>query len=966
MIGDRGLTTSMFGWLTRNDGARIGRAKRRLKSSRASVFSEFALVIPIVVMVCSALIEIVGFWDAQIMANHAAWTVGRIAMVRGKDGMEYWGALSKKAKAGVTSESMPQSLQAALEPVNKALGVANVFNNRANLATMFLMSTCGIGYYGGTPGKTLSSGLNALIDGGVDALTKGLPDVIVGSVTNAVCDITLPSIVGGGSLGLSEIVQNLVGKVVKEIVDAAITPITDALSKLLKDAINAILGENGIKLDKLLASDTVGARRTRQIYGAASRIARAHARAEKAKEEKKGDVSEVVTIEDLDDQEDYYLFTLNGIMGRLVYPQVVDEEAKSDGFFVTGAHGWPPNNQGLAMIHVKIDWPYEYGWLFPVVSGYGEASAPPVATGHAMVFPQPDIENENLYSEGAKAYEQGSYVNGLNSSIFDDIVKDMKEYLKKVQFCMRYRICEDSITFKSGPFHWGDVYYWKYIPELKELWPFNAAKGGSYPVGGDYAKCWKELTGSTDQSPSEDNLKERLSGYRGKEYFYWDGSYHKRYGTSLCYARGNAGLAEWYEGREETYWEYGGMHKRREELSAGLTYNNSTTNLYVRYVPNLSKLLDDWLEDHWLHYFMYKSTLRDEMRKVERGEMQLSELLDELRDRYLPASLYRKLKRSLKKEIEKAEENPDEGSTRYSFNNAYADNQYAITAACGQDISAGTLYDAIVAFAEKNKVNVHNIVKWQSGIDLASWKTLDMEVHQAAKTADGSFAVIMNLLEKEIAEIRDALDEKKVSGGDPEDPVFDMDDKEALENPEEAKSKAQAKWNKKKEELRGVLAQIDAAAVRLRNQWTTYRNAVSNFKNERAKCANEYFSYACIKALIAAKSLSVFEQDADTFSIPANAMPYNIYNGTTQMLAAIKAYQEKLDASYRLEAEYGSILGSSSAKSAKKGGLTLEDLVGKGGDVKEDTPGNLSPGCDDGDIIKKDRQTFEGGVWRWK
>ena len=193
-----------------------------------------------------------------------------------------------------------------------------------------------------------------------------------------------------------------------------------------------------------------------------------------------------------------------------------------------------------------------------------------------------------------------------------------------------------------------------------------------------------------------------------------------------------------------------------------------------------------------------------------------------------------------------------------------------------------------------------------------------------------------------------------------------MDDQEALENPQEAKSKAHAKWNKKKEELRAVLAKIETAAVELRDQWATYCNAVSNFENERAKCVNEYFSYACIKMLIAAKSLKVFEQDAETFSIPANAMPYNIYNGTIQMLATIKAYQEKLDASYRLEAEYGAILGFSSAKSAKKGGLSMEDLVSKAGDVKEDTPGNLSPGCDDGDIIKHDRQTFEGGAWRWK
>ena len=47
-----------------------------MASPRGSVFSEFALVMPIVVLVCSAMLELVGFWDAQVMANHAAWRSG--------------------------------------------------------------------------------------------------------------------------------------------------------------------------------------------------------------------------------------------------------------------------------------------------------------------------------------------------------------------------------------------------------------------------------------------------------------------------------------------------------------------------------------------------------------------------------------------------------------------------------------------------------------------------------------------------------------------------------------------------------------------------------------------------------------------------------------------------------------------------------------------------------------------------
>ena len=99
----------MFKWLTRNDGKRVERAKRRIASPRASVFTEFALVVPIVALVCSAMIEIVGYWDAQVMANHAAWTVGRIAMVRGSDGMEFSNDLSKKSKTGRYSNLAEES-----------------------------------------------------------------------------------------------------------------------------------------------------------------------------------------------------------------------------------------------------------------------------------------------------------------------------------------------------------------------------------------------------------------------------------------------------------------------------------------------------------------------------------------------------------------------------------------------------------------------------------------------------------------------------------------------------------------------------------------------------------------------------------------------------------------------------------------------------------------------------------------
>jgi hypothetical protein len=84
------------------------------------------------------------------------------------------------------------------------------------------------------------------------------------------------------------------------------------------------------------------------------------------------------------------------------------------------------------MVHVEINWPYEYGWLFPIVSGGDALTTRPVATGHSMVFPQPDIANENLYSEGATAFAPGAYTNNTAVSDLDDLANEMKDYGRSI------------------------------------------------------------------------------------------------------------------------------------------------------------------------------------------------------------------------------------------------------------------------------------------------------------------------------------------------------------------------------------------------------------------------------------------------------------------------------------------------------------------------------------------------------
>ncbi len=849
----------MFKWLIRNDGARAARAKRRIASPRGSVFTEFALIMPIVVLVCSALIEIVGFWDAQVMANHAAWTVGRIAMVRGSDGLEFSSNISQKSKTGIAGSSMPDALKKALSGLDTAIQGANKFNNRGVVATMFLMSTCGIGYYGASPGKTLSDGFTALVNAGVKALVEGIPEWI----KEAVSGIKLPSFIDGGESGIGGFVRKLVKGLVDRLVEYAMKPIADGLKKLLQTAFDNIFGKEGVKVDELFRGKGEAARFARQMYGAASRIARAKSTIGK----------EVVTVEDMDDLSGSFMFAKRSQLKRLAYPQVVDNEVKSDGYFVTGVHGWPANDNGLAMVHVEISWPYERGWLFPVVSGRGAVSKPPVATGHSMVFPQPDIANENLYSEGATAFAPGTYTNNAAVAALDDLANEMKNYLKFVKFCMRFRICEDTLTLKDGVYRIVPAQYWKYISEFKDLWPFDTGDRDSYPRGGDYGKCWSAVTDNSDQDRVARNLNQyfKTSSYRSKDYFYWDGSYHKRYSQSLCGSDGNAHLGGWYD------------------QNKGLRYNSDNVNMY-----------------------------------------------------------------------------PDIGAAQM-FKVIFNRKKPAINAAIKGGVGADWLYNKLVAFAKRNKVNVHNIVKWQAGHDLDAWKAQDQEIHETAKKAEKSFQAIKTLIQKEIKDIENMENGTSSWTGDEDDPVFDPNDEEVMKNPDAAAKKARAKWATMKAKLKKKLVEIDNAAGDLRNEWETYKKAVSLFESDRRGCIGTYFSEACINTLIKTGSKTVFDAGNDAnFRIPAGCMPYDIGKGTRDMLGKVKAYYDKLVKSYNLEVEYGALMGLESAGKAKRDGKTPDQVVDEADGLEDDRPGTLAPGSDTGSIIDKDRQEYSGGAWKWK
>ena len=844
----------MFKWLTRKDGSRIERAKRRIASPRGSVFSEFALIVPVVVLVCSALIEIAGYWDAQVMANHAAWQVGRIVMVRGSDGLEFSSNVSQKSKTGIAGSSMPDPLKKALASLDTAISGFNKFNNRGNIATLFLMSTCGIGYYGASPGKTVSDGFNALVEAGIKAITEGIPDWI----KEAVAGITLPSFIDGGGSGIEGFVSELVKGIVDKITEVALKPFAEKIGDLLKDAFESILGKDGVKIDDLFSGKSEAARFARQIYGAGSRIARAKSTIGK----------EVLTVTDMDSLKGGFLFAKRSDMGRLAYPQVVDKEAKSDGYFVTGVHGWPANDGGLAMAHVEINWPYEYGWLFPVVSGGDALSSRPVATGHSMVFPQPDIANDNLYSEGVTAFAPGAYTNNTAMSALDDLAKEMENYLKYVKFCMRYRICMETISLKDEDWY---AYSWKCCPELKGLFGHGNGK-----AGGDYANCWRAITDGKAQDALMSDLENyfKTSSYRYRDYFYWDGAFHKRYSQNLCTLLGNAQLGAWYD----------------LDTNKSLNYRSSGENLFV----------------HGL------------------GAIQ-------------------------------------------AVQTAYTKHLPELVSIPG-GVSVNWLYQKLVEFAARNKVNVYNLVKWQEGHDLEAWKAQDKELHETAKKAEKSFTAIKTLVQNEIKDIENMENGSSQWAGDEDDPVFDPNDEEVMKNPDAAAKKARAKWATLKANLKKKLAEIDDAAVELRNEWETYKAATVKFRAERADAqVVSYFAESCVNTLVSRKDKTIFDPGKDDgFRIPANCNPYDIGKGTREMLDRAKAYYAKLVKSYNLEVEYGAMMGLESAGKAKREGKSPDEVVDEADGVDGDTPGSLGPGSDTGNIIDKDHQEYSGGAWKWK
>ena len=495
-------------FIFRNDRRFLVRARRRVRSTRGAAYAEFAFVAPLLALVISAMIELTGFWDAQVMANHAAWTVGRIATVRPN-------IYTPNAQGQIVD--MPSYVRTAFSALT---GGSPNFAHRGSIATMFLMSTCGIGYFGGTAGTSVTDLLKNLITAPIRALQDKLPAYLAKIVTETIVP-KIPISDEGIMKKIAEKLNELLGSAI----EAAIAPICDALCKSFSALIDRVLPADVI--DEVVGDNLVA----RELIGAANRMRKA---------------SDVIAITPYSRTPMVFghVAPFNTPIG---YPLCLDGREKSDEFFVESATEWPPKSQPQRMVKVTVSWPFEMGWLFPVVSGFSPAAESNIrAKGHSLVYPQPEISNDNLKSSGATPYKPGEW-DGIDTKVIGDCQNRIKKYIQLCEFAYAYRKTEENIS----PWDSGDkfAHSHKGFQPMVELMNNGKWEGdGSCPYRDDYKKCWNELTG----------------GASFTAYFYW-GLFKKHY-YDIYYDLGGEGSTrhrdkEWYYfdgGPHRRYWGYGG------------------------------------------------------------------------------------------------------------------------------------------------------------------------------------------------------------------------------------------------------------------------------------------------------------------------------------------------------------------------------------------------------------------------
>lgn len=483
--------------MTRRDGIFKRRVSRRLNSPRASVFLEYAIVLPLFILVMSTMVEFAAFWDAKIMANHTAWVCARIASVEA--GQEYV----------------------------KSPDANRLRTDGMKTATTLLMSTCAMGSMHGNVEEWGQYWYEKMIKEPLEDLEKSILENIKSKLTEKLTE-AIDNVLGDNPI------SKLIKKVLKWVADDLLEPIFECIRKIVDDLFKKLLEWIG----KLLGEK----RALRQLAYAALRVK---------------EYPDIITVTER--KETSFVFQKAGDR-RLDFPRVLDSSAECDKWFVKSDSPWPPNQQEQRMIDVKIRWPFERAWMFPVLSvqklsddDSKSLEGVPTAVGRAMAYPQPTISNANLKSEGATPYDVGN-TNSL-PDVVSEIMAKYKGFLCVAALYYHYQMKNEEV----GPYDSkkGGSGTYKGIglgvhggPEEKKYWTqdglvFWMDRAPSKPESqgewrkksppADYYSCWKNIVETSDEecrfwfgtpfskgSTQQSELKRLCNRkYWSKEWFHW-------------------------------------------------------------------------------------------------------------------------------------------------------------------------------------------------------------------------------------------------------------------------------------------------------------------------------------------------------------------------------------------------------------------------------------------------------------
>lgn len=789
----------VISFLTRNDGACKHRARRRLGSSRASVFLEYAIILPLAILTISTMIEFAAFWDAKIMANHTAWTCARIASVEAGQQTKY---VDSPAVNRLRTKGM-------------------------KTATVLLMSTCAMGSMHGSSSEYTKHWFDELIMKPLKQLRQAMVEGLKSKLTDFLKEAI------GRFVG-----DDVVSSLVKEVVGWIVESLFDPLVKLLVDVINRLFDPIFAFLGGILD----GQRQLRQLAYAAGRVA---------------EFPDIITVTERTDTP--FVFSKQPTVlstgdWRLDFPRVLDSDASSDKWFVKSDAPWPPNRQSQRMIDVKIRWPFERAWMFPVLS-QAKLSAEdakkldgvPTAVGRAMAYPQPIICNDNLKSEGATPYDPG------NTNAVPDIVTRIKNkyigFLKVAALYYHYQLTDEEV----GPFDSSDsTRSYKGVglgvsggPEKDKYWktdglvfwmdraPDKPSDQGAWKKKtrpADYYRCWCEIVEDSNEcckfwygkpfgwwifKTETTKQLDRLCNhkYRDKEWFFWgDGD--------------NRHLRVKHGDPKDVYY-----------LTIGLALNNV--------------------------YFVLPDELKNgAVRNV--SESDFNSHVPESEKGVVAYGTYQDVRKN------------DDGRLAVRA-------RTMTEAWCDPTVSARVLKEEPAAF---ESVKSNAAVRHKETKELI--KACSLEIDNAVGGG---------------------------TGGDPSDPGklidFDMSDDEIMKNPEKAAELLEKKLNELKPKVYAAIRRIDKAEESLRNFDKGRTDKLNAWKAKRDGTLID-FAVAMTRAAVAAGSTSPGEVVKELQSLHWQGRP--ITEVTDEIVKYFYDYKAAVIEWYNAEVELGQLLNCKAAK----------------------------------------------------